>query len=80
MHSFDWATLAQNGATISTAMVTSLKVQPNRNTHFGLQANGSHRRSFRSIKKFMGQLNKIFNNETVDLVHVSERIQAAFRS
>jgi hypothetical protein len=26
----------------------------------------------------MGQLNKIFNNETVDLVHVSERIQAAF--
>jgi hypothetical protein len=22
-------------------------------------------------KKFMGQLNKIFNNETVDLVHVS---------
>jgi hypothetical protein len=25
----------------------------------------------------MGQLNKIFN-ETVDLVHVSERIQAAF--
>jgi hypothetical protein len=29
-------------------------------------------------KKFMGQLNKIFNNETVDLVHVSERIQAAF--
>jgi hypothetical protein len=33
---------------------------------------------FRSIQKFMGQLNKIFNNETVDLVHVSERIQAAF--
>jgi hypothetical protein len=28
--------------------------------------------------KFMGQLNKIFNNETVDLVHVSQRIQAAF--
>jgi hypothetical protein len=23
----------------------------------------------------MGQLNKIFNNETVDLVHVSERIK-----
>jgi hypothetical protein len=44
----------------------------------GYEANGSHRRSFRSIQKFMGQLNKIFNNETVDLVHVSERIQAAF--
>jgi hypothetical protein len=29
-------------------------------------------------KKFMGQLNKIFNNETVDLIHVSERIEAAF--
>jgi hypothetical protein len=75
MHSFDWATLAQEWR-ISTAMVTSLKVQPNRNT-LGYEANGSHRRSFRSIQKFMGQLNKIFNNETVDLVHVSERIQAA---
>jgi hypothetical protein len=51
MHSFDWATLAQE---CSTAMVTSLKVQPNRNTHFGLQANGSHRRSFRSIQKVHG--------------------------
>lgn len=29
-------------------------------------------------KKFIHQLNKIFNNETVDLIHVSERIQAAF--
>ncbi|OCB77185.1 helix-turn-helix domain-containing protein [Flavobacterium crassostreae] len=29
-------------------------------------------------KKFMHQLNKIFNTETVDLIHVSERIQAAF--
>jgi hypothetical protein len=50
MHSFDWATLARNGATINIATVTSLKVQPNQNTHFGLQANGSHRRSFRSLK------------------------------
>ncbi len=29
-------------------------------------------------KKFIHQLNKIFNTETVDLIHVSERIQAAF--
>jgi uncharacterized protein YpbB len=29
-------------------------------------------------KKFIVQLNKIFNNETVDLIHVSDRIQAAF--
>ena len=29
-------------------------------------------------KKFMLQLHKIFANETVDLIHVSERIQAAF--
>ncbi|MGO4817186.1 helix-turn-helix domain-containing protein [Flavobacterium sp. W22_SRS_FP1] len=29
-------------------------------------------------KKFIQQLNKIFNNETVDLIHVSERIEAAF--
>lgn len=28
-------------------------------------------------KKFIHQLNKIFNSETVDLIHVSERIQAA---
>jgi hypothetical protein len=60
------------------AMVTSLKVQPNRNTHFGLRSKWKPSTLFRSIKKFMGQLNKIFNNETVDLVHVSERIQAAF--
>jgi hypothetical protein len=43
----------------------------------GYEANGSHRRSL-IHPKFMGQLNKIFNNETVDLVHVSQRIQAAF--
>ena len=29
-------------------------------------------------KKFISQLNKLFNQETVDLNHVSERIQAAF--
>ncbi|MEL1239874.1 helix-turn-helix domain-containing protein [Flavobacterium flavipallidum] len=29
-------------------------------------------------KKFIIQLNRIFANETVDLIHVSERIQAAF--
>ncbi|MBE0392049.1 helix-turn-helix domain-containing protein [Flavobacterium sp. PL002] len=29
-------------------------------------------------KKFILQLNKMFHNETVDLIHVSERIQAAF--
>lgn len=29
-------------------------------------------------KKFMVQLNRIFNNETVDLIHVSERIEAAY--
>jgi hypothetical protein len=28
-----------------------------------------------SLQKKMGQLNKIFNNETVDLVHVSERFK-----
>jgi hypothetical protein len=29
-------------------------------------------------KNFILQLNKIFNSETVDLIHVSERIKAAF--
>ncbi|MCV9929672.1 helix-turn-helix domain-containing protein [Flavobacterium sp. LS1R49] len=29
-------------------------------------------------KKFIIQLNRIFNNETVDLIHVSERIEAAY--
>jgi hypothetical protein len=29
-------------------------------------------------KKFIVQLNRIFNNETVDLMHVSERIEAAY--
>ncbi|AYN05817.1 helix-turn-helix domain-containing protein [Flavobacterium sp. 140616W15] len=29
-------------------------------------------------KKFIVQLNRIFNNETVDLIHVSERIEAAY--
>ena len=29
-------------------------------------------------KKFIVQLNKIFNSETVDLIHVSERFQAAY--
>jgi hypothetical protein len=37
LHSFDWATLAQEWRNHIIATVTSLKVQPNRNTHFGLQ-------------------------------------------
>jgi hypothetical protein len=42
----------------------------------GHEANGSHRRSLDPSKIHGAAEN--FNNETVDLVHVSERIQAAF--
>jgi hypothetical protein len=53
----------------STATATSLKVQqPNETRTLGHKANGSHRRPL-IHPKFMGALNKIFNNETVDLVH-----------
>jgi ribosome biogenesis protein Nip4 len=41
------------------------------------QKQNSHRTAFGSIKKFISQL-KAFAPETVDLNHVSERIQAAF--
>jgi hypothetical protein len=79
MHSFDWATLAQEWRNKYSYGDKSESSAKSKHALWATRANGSHRRSFRSIqKKFMGQLNKIFNNETVDLVHVSERIQAAF--
>jgi hypothetical protein len=77
MHSFDWATLAQEWRNHKYSYDKSESSAKSKHALWA-EANGSHRRSFRSIQKFMGQLNKIFNNETVDLVHVSERIQAAF--
>jgi hypothetical protein len=35
-------------------------------------------KAFGPSKKFISQLNKLFGQETVDMNHVSERIQAAF--
>jgi hypothetical protein len=74
MHSFDWATLAQEWRNHKYSYGDKSESSAETRT-LGYEANGSHRSLDPS--KFMGQL-KIFNNETVDLVHVSERIQAAF--
>jgi hypothetical protein len=75
MHSFDWATFRE-WRNHKYSYGDKSESSANRNTHFGLQ------KQMEAIdalldpsKKFMGQLNKIFNNETVDLVHVSERFK-----
>jgi hypothetical protein len=74
MHSFDWAT-CQEWRNHKYSYGDKSESSAKSKHTLGYEANGSHRRSFRSIQKFMGQLNKIFNNETVDLVHVSERFK-----
>jgi hypothetical protein len=76
MHSFDWATLAQgNNHKYSYGDKSESSAK---SKHAGCKKMEAIDALLDPSKKFMGQLNKIFNNETVDLVHVSERIQAAF--
>jgi hypothetical protein len=45
------------------------------NMPIGLQSNWMRSKGLDPSKKFMHQLNKIFARETVDLIHVSDRIK-----
>ena len=79
MHSFDWANLAQEWRnhkySYGDKSESSAKSKHERWATKQMEAIDA---LLDPSKKFMGQLNKIFNNETVDLIHVSERIEAAF--
>jgi hypothetical protein len=79
MHSFDWATLAQEWRNHKYSYGD--KSESSSKSKHALWAT-KQMEAIDSLldpsKKFIGQLNKIFNNETVDLIHVSERIEAAF--
>jgi hypothetical protein len=68
MHSFDWATLAQEWR--------NHKYSYGDKSESSAKSKHALTKQMEAIdalldpsKKFMGQLNKIFNNETVDLVH-----------
>jgi hypothetical protein len=78
MHSFDWATLAQEWRNHKYSYGD--KSESSAKSKHALWATKQMEAIDALLdpsKKFMGQLNKIFNNETVDLVHVSAD-QAAF--
>jgi hypothetical protein len=54
MHSFDWATLAQEWRNHKYSWWQVWKFSQIETRTLGYEANGSHRRSFRSIQKIHG--------------------------
>jgi uncharacterized protein YpbB len=79
INSFDWADLAQEWRNHKYSY--SEKSESSEKSKHALWATkqlDAMDRLLDPSKKFIHQLNKIFNTETVDLIHVSERIQAAF--
>ncbi|MEZ7514934.1 helix-turn-helix domain-containing protein [Flavobacterium frigidarium] len=79
INSFDWAELAQEWRNHKYSYTDSA-IASGKSKH----ANWASKQleAIDSLvdpaRNFIKQLNKIFNNETVDLIHVSERIQAAY--
>jgi hypothetical protein len=78
-NSFDWADLAQEWRNHQYSY--NEKSESSEKAKHALWAK-KQTLSIESLidpaKKFIVQLNRIFNNETVDLIHVSERIEAAY--
>lgn len=79
INSFDWADLAQEWRNHKYSYTDSA-IASGKSKHANwaskqLEAIDS---LVNPARNFIKQLNKIFNTETVDLIHVSERIQAAY--
>ncbi|MCC9072368.1 helix-turn-helix domain-containing protein [Flavobacterium sp. F-65] len=78
-NSFDWADLAQEWRNHQYSYNDKSE-----NSQKGKHAEWAKKQALiveslvDPAKKFIVQLNRIFNNETVDLMHVSERIEAAY--
>jgi hypothetical protein len=79
INSFDWAELAQEWRNHKYSYTDSA-IASGKSKHANWAA--KQLEAIDSLvdpaRNFIKQLNKIFNNETVDLIHVSERIQAAY--
>jgi hypothetical protein len=77
INTFDWSELAQEWRNHRFSYNENSEVSENQNMRYGPKQN----RVIEQLwihQKFISQLNKAFAPETVDLNHVSERIQAAF--
>jgi hypothetical protein len=75
INSFEWSELAQEWRNHKFSYLENQKVLRNQNIQFG--QNSLMPSIVDGPFKTILQLNKIFNSETVDLIHVSERIKAA---
>lgn len=79
INSFDWSDLAQEWRNHKYSYTEkSENSEKSKHTIWATKQMNSIDSLLDPSKKFIHQLNKIFNNETVDLIHVSQRIQAAF--
>ncbi|WP_367756229.1 helix-turn-helix domain-containing protein [Flavobacterium sp. WC2430] len=79
INSFDWSDLAQEWRNHKYSYSEkSESSEKSKHTIWATKQMNAIDALLDPSKKFIIQLNKIFNNETVDLIHVSERIQAAF--
>jgi hypothetical protein len=68
----------RNGAITDSVTTKTQKFQEIKTCAMGQKAKRGHRTAFGSIKKIHIAIEQAFAPETVDLNHVSERIQAAF--
>ena len=79
INSFEWSDLAQEWRNHKYSYTEkSESSEKSKHTIWATKQMNAIEALLDPSKKFILQLNKIFNNETVDLIHVSQRIQAAF--
>ncbi|MDN3675418.1 helix-turn-helix domain-containing protein [Flavobacterium branchiarum] len=79
VNSFDWADLAQEWRNHQYSYNDkSENSQKAKHATWAKQQTLIIESLIDPAKKFIIQLNRIFNNQTVDLIHVSERIEAAY--
>ena len=79
INSFDWADLAQEWRNHKYSYTdNSIASGKSKHANWASKQLEAIDSLVDPARNFIKQLNKIFNNETVDLIHVSERIQAAY--
>lgn len=79
INSFDWADLAQEWRNHKYSYTDSaIASGKSKHANWGSKQLEAIDSLVDPARNFIKQLNKIFNTETVDLIHVSERIQAAY--
>jgi len=79
IHTFDWSDLAQEWRNHKFSYNEKSEIsEKSKHAVWARKQTEAIELLLDPSKKFILQLNKLFNQETVDLNHVSERIQAAF--